>query len=138
MAKAKDDVQVSVSLNGETSVETTLEAIKEVGKKVKVVQIPDELLDSKEYKKLVKQMGEENCREFFQKSEEDLRALIAECEVQKKEAKNQTKANDSYRQAAGVLKDFNGALRDAMKPLNEKVSAATAIIAVRNEAKKAK
>lgn len=108
----------------------------ETTKKDKVVQIPEELLNSKEYKKLEKQMGAENCREFFQKSEEDLRATIAECEVQKQEAKNQTQANAEYKKSKGVLKDFTGALRDALKPLNEKQAAAACIVTYRNELKK--
>jgi hypothetical protein len=68
----------------------------------KVMQIPEELLDSKEYAKLKKQMGEENCREFFQKSEQELRSIIAESEVQEKEAKNQTAANESFKNAREI------------------------------------
>jgi hypothetical protein len=103
----------------------------------KVMQIPDELADSKEYAKLVKQMGEENAREFFQKSEADLRAVMAECEVQEKEAKNQMAANPDFAEAKGIVKDFQGSLNDALKPLRLKKQAAATVVAYRKSIKTA-
>ena len=51
MSKAKDDTTVTIEANGQ-KVETTMEAIANVGKNMKVVQIPEFLANSKEYKKL--------------------------------------------------------------------------------------
>lgn len=136
MSKTKEETTAAIE-DSKQIVEVTMETLARTGKDAKVLQIPELLANSKEYKKLEKQMGEQNVREFFQKSEADLRSTIAECEVQEKEAKNETEANNNFKQARGIIKDFSGALRDALKPLREKKSAAAAIIAHRNEAKKA-
>lgn len=104
----------------------------------KVLQIPEQLLNSKEYKKLAKIMGEENCREFFQKSDSELRATMAECQVQVKEEKNEVEANENVVKSKATLKLFGKSLRDALAPLYAKIAAGAATIAVRNEAKKAK
>ena len=52
------------------------------------------------------------------------------------EARRQTQSNAAYTQAKGVLANFNGALRDAQKPLKLSQATAALIIGHRNELKK--
>jgi predicted nucleic acid-binding protein len=101
-------------------------------------QIPDELLDSKLYSKLADSIGEEEARSFFRRSEADLRATIAECEVQQTEAVQQRDENEAYIAAKATVDVLNKGLRDACKEIKLKKQIASKIIAYMNEVKRAK
>jgi len=102
----------------------------------KQLTIPEGLEDSKHFKKLAKQMGEDNAREFFKKSSKDLKAIIAECEIQSAEAREEVQTNPAFMEAAAIVKDFRSALNDTIKPLVTKRAAASKIMAYRNDLKK--
>jgi hypothetical protein len=102
----------------------------------KVLQIPEELLNSKEYKALEKQMGDENCRAFFQQSTEHLKERMANNQVEIKEATIEAMDNPEFKRAKQITKDLMGGLRDLCKPLVAQMKAAALIVAHRNEAKR--
>jgi hypothetical protein len=104
----------------------------------KLLQVPDHIADSKVYKKMVKEFGEEETASFFKKSESELRAVMAECQVQMTEAKQQVEENNEWKKAKAILKTFSGGLRDAIKPLKLKANAAAVVVAYNNEVRRAK
>lgn len=105
-----------------------------MGKTDKQMQIPEELEDSKLFSKLEKEIGVSDTREFFQRSEEELRATIAECEIQANEFKTQRDDNSEFKKAKQIVKDFNKACGDACKLINLKKKIAAHIIGYRNQA----
>jgi hypothetical protein len=103
-----------------------------------VAQIPEELADSKIYEKLSKEMGDEGAREFFRRSNNELRGTLAECSIQKAEIAKERDDNPAYKNAKSVVSDFNKASRDSCKLLELKLKAGAMIMAYRNEVKRAK
>ena len=98
-------------------------------------QIPVELQESKTFSRVEKEMGLEACRDFYSRDDQNLRNTIAECEVQIEEARADIKENEEYKKAMAVLKDFNGAFRDATKLLKLKIKAGVETLNYRNQLK---
>jgi len=76
-----------------------------------------ELMETKEFKVIKKIMGEKNAKEFIRRESDDLKNLIALNKMHIQEATAKTKSNDAYLKACETKKDFEGALRETVKPL---------------------
>lgn len=93
-----------------------------------------EIMDTKAYKALVKEIGDTNAQEWASRPSEELKAVITTATLQKQDAKDQTLANEAYQKAKDVVADFNGALRDTNKPLDLRIKLASRIIKNRKAA----
>lgn len=98
--------------------------------------IPYDLLHSKEFKALKKEVGAAAAVEFFERGSHDLKSSMATCILQKRQIVEETKQKDSYKRAAADIDSFRGAMRDAQKPLNKKLAAAAAIVEYRKHSDK--
>jgi len=94
-------------------------------------QLDIELLDTKQFKKLKKEIGEQSAKDFFSLESDALRAAITASVMAKEEATAKTKKNNDYLKAQGIKKDFDDALRDTKKPLDAKINAAALILGTR-------
>lgn len=102
----------------------------------KSIAMPDDIEDSKIYKKMVKAFGDEETKAFFKKSEAELRAIMAECQVQASEAKQAVDDNDAFKNAKSVCDVMKKGLREVVNPLNLKSSVAAFIVTYGNEVKR--
>jgi len=75
-----------------------------------------DLTETKEYKRALKHMGEENLRDFLKKSEKELGDVIVGNSVHIQEATNKTKTTAAYVSAVETKKLFDKALSDDLKP----------------------
>jgi hypothetical protein len=100
-----------------------------------VTTVDLELFDSKEFKKVSKYMGDKNAKDMFDKTEEDLKNLIAMNHMAETEARQQTKANSAYNSAVAVKKEFDSALRDTLNPYRAASSLAALILQSRKISK---
>lgn len=98
--------------------------------------IPYDLLHSKEFKALKKEVGAAVAVEFFERPSHDLKASMATCILQKRQIVEETKGKSEYRRLSADLDTFKSAMRDAQKPLNKKLAAAAAIVEYRKHADK--
>ena len=105
---------------------------------VRVELIPEELADAKVYTKIANLFGEEEAREFYRRSENELKATLAACATQKAEAIALRDANEAYKKAKAVISDFNKSTKEVVTPLELKTQAAAAILNYRAELKKIK
>lgn len=98
-------------------------------------QIPPELQDSKAFQKLEKSIGFEPTRDFYQRSNAELKETLSACEVQIVEARQDMEANPEYQKAKAILKDFNSAFKDATKLLHLKIQSGAEILHYRDQLK---
>ena len=103
-----------------------------------ILQIPEELADTKIYEQLSEAMGDEEARAFFRRSNNELRATLAECAIQKAEIKKERDDTPAYKTAKSVVSDFNKSTNALCKILEQKIKAGAMIMAYRNEAKRVK
>jgi len=104
-------------------------------KENKSITLPIDIEDSKLYKKMISEFGEDETRIFLRKSESDLRAVIAECQVQEAEARQAVEENDAYKNAKSICDIMKKGLREVVKPLKLKSSVATFIVTYSKDAK---
>ena len=117
---------------------TTIDLKIDENGRTQLSQIPDDMADSKVYKAMVREFGEDYTRDFFKKSESDLRSIMAECQVQTTEATQEVEENVEFKRAKSVMNALKGGLRDTVKPLKIKSKAASMIVAYNNEVRRAK
>jgi hypothetical protein len=90
-----------------------------------------EVLDSKLFKKVAKHMGDNNAKEFIQKTNEELRAAIATDTMAIELARAETEANSDYQKACAIRADFRSALKEATDPHKLKVNLASYVLRLR-------
>ena len=98
-----------------------------------VTGIDLEIMESKDFGKLAKEVGDKAAKEFIEQGSEKLKAVITTATLQKQDATDSTKSNPEYQKAAEVVKDFNGALRDNNRPLDLRIKLASRILKNRKE-----
>lgn len=91
----------------------------------------DEIQDSKQYRAMVKLVGEKEANDFLKKAPVDLDDLIAKKTVERQKVINERDANDKYKLATGQKKAFDDAARDTVKPINTVLSLATKLRSVK-------
>lgn len=87
-----------------------------------------DLVETSEYKKAKKLMGEENLREFVRQSDSELSDVITKNSVHIQEATAKTKSTPAYVKAVEVKKDFDKALAEDVKPYKAAIELATLIL----------
>lgn len=112
------------------------EQLKAEDQKVEI--IPEELADGKVYTQMSNLFGDEETREFYRRSENELKATLAASAVQKAEAIALRDANEAYQKAKAIISDFNKSTNEVIKPLDLKTKGAAAILNYRSELKKIK
>lgn len=84
-----------------------------------------ELLESKEFDKLAKLIGEKAAKDIAEKSPEELKELIAYNSVEIQKSTAEVKNHARYKAAVEVKKDMDKSLNEVIKPLKEVVKFAT-------------
>ena len=79
------------------------------------MEIPNKVLESKEYKKAEDEMGMQAAQEFCKKSDEDLKEVISANAVHEQEVKESVEANAEYQKAVETLKLFKSSMRERLK-----------------------
>lgn len=87
-----------------------------------------DLMDTKEFKAALKQMGKNNAQEFLKKENSELEDLIVVNTLTIDEQTKKTKNNSKYKEILEAKKAFDEALRDANKPFTVAVELATLIL----------
>lgn len=95
-----------------------------------------ELMDAKVIKKLRSDIGDGAIKEFLVQTDEQLKQVISSCTMEMEQADRETKKNDAFAKAQGIVDDFKAALRGKKNPLARKVAAAAFILGQRKEAAK--
>lgn len=99
---------------------------------LKVVDI-EELEQTKEYKKAKKFLDEGLMREFVRKADDELKAVIVSKEMQIQQVRKETEANENYKKAVAVLKDFRASAREVTDEAKAISGLSTLILRMRKE-----
>ena len=94
----------------------------------KFTVVPESLQESKAYKILEKIFGENDALDFYRRDTENLEATIVACETQQSQAKAEMEANEAYKKANAIVKDFRKSLAEVFKPLKAKKESAAEIL----------
>lgn len=89
------------------------------------------LLDTKEYEKVAKLIGDKAARDILGRGDVELKDLIALNSVEIQKATADVKSNPKYKTALEVISDLNGGLRESVKPLKLVVALATLVLRMR-------
>lgn len=92
-----------------------------------------EILETKEYAKLVKEIGDKAAREFIEQGSDKLKAVITTATLQKQDAADGVASNPKFKEASEIVKDFRSSLRDNNKPLDLRIKLASRILKNRKE-----
>lgn len=87
--------------------------------------------ESKEFRALVKEIGDQGGKDFMARSNDELKALISSGHLELDEIKAKVEANEAYKEAKEVVKDFQNSKRDKIKPVKLRMGAAAAILRIR-------
>jgi hypothetical protein len=105
---------------------------------LKKLLVPDEIQELKVFKQFSDSASYDEAMDLCRKSDIDVRKTIAECEIQIAEETAKRDANENYQKAQQIVKDFNKAFNEAIKPTKMKKTLMCKVASYRNEVKRAK
>lgn len=82
---------------------------------LKDMELSVDVQDTKEFKRIVKEMGKTEAKQFIKKTDEELEKMILVNQMHMKEIDAAMKANSEYMKASRIKKDFEDAKRDRLK-----------------------
>lgn len=133
MTKQFDDTQISMSFNGGQSVPVgtlkdlealadkvagTVKEAKDAVKATKRGAIPVDVYDTKTYKQAEKRLGKDVAKGLVEKTNDELKMVVAENELRKEELSDKLAANTEYAKAKDIVSTSKAALKDTMKDSN--------------------
>jgi hypothetical protein len=92
-----------------------------------------EIKDSKTFKKYIKLTSEDMGKELLKKTPEELRKILAECDIYEFEVKSELKAQPNYQKICEQKKDLEGGLKDVLSPIKAKRQLALDLITLLEE-----
>jgi hypothetical protein len=112
----ENQVQVSMSLNGEAPVNLgSLKNLEKVAARAKKGAIPVELRDSKLFKAVVKETDKEHAAAILEKTDDELKMILAENILRREDLKSKLESNIEYMKAKDVVETLEGGLKSTMK-----------------------
>lgn len=79
------------------------------------MEIPNKVLESKEYKKAEDEMGKQAAQEFCRKLDNDLKDVLSANAIHEQEVKESVEASSEYQKASETLKLFKTSMRERLK-----------------------
>ena len=104
-----------------------------MSKQFRIDDIDEEYLA--EFLAVAKVMGEKNAREYLAKTDEELKEAMVVCHMHIAEATNKTNVNLAFREAKGIVSDFQRALRETTVPLKKTAALCGAVLQNRKESR---
>jgi protein-tyrosine-phosphatase len=102
-------------------------------KKQKSVVAEEGIQATKEYANYLKTHDIEQADAFLVKTNEELKKAAVYCLVEISEEIEQVETNENYKKAKEDIKAFKGALKDAIKPLQDTIALATILLKERGD-----
>ena len=87
-----------------------------------------DILDTREFKKAINLMGQNNVKELLLRAKEDLEQVVVNNRIAIAEVTSKTQANMAYQQACNVRSEFQKALKDTVEPYRVAASLAVSVL----------
>lgn len=94
-----------------------------------------ELMDTKEFKRAAKKVGDSEAKRIIEKTDEELKQLIASHSVSIQQVKAEMESNPNYQSASELIKGCKSAMKETADPLKAVVTLATTTLRSRKSNK---
>jgi hypothetical protein len=117
-------------------IEITAEGLKNLDKAVQAIQkkgkivVDPSVSESKAFKKYVKLTSEDMGNELLKKTPEELKKILAECDIYEFEVKAELEADENYQKVKLQKKDLESATKDVIAPVKAKRAVALDLLAL--------
>jgi len=117
-------------------IEITAEGLKNLDKAVQAIQkkgkivVDPSVSESKAFKKYVKLTSEDMGKELLKKTPEELKKILAECDIYEFEVKAELEADENYQKVKLQKKDLESATKDVIAPVKAKRAVALDLLAL--------